>query len=168
MAILSVKDFESAKSYSSSGISQQLTIAILVLPLLWVTWDYIRVLRLRRLMPPGPFPLPIIGTVGRIPMAKPWITFERWAKEYASPLITIWTGTVPTIIVNDCWSASDLMDRRANIYSSRPHMVLVGDMFDESTTNQTSLVYGDQWRMHRKIMVLKVSHISNAAYSLII
>lgn len=104
-------------------------------------------------MPPGPFPLPIIGTVGRIPMSKPWITFERWAKEYNSSLITLWTGTVPTVIVNDCWSASELMDRRANIYSSRPHMVLVGDMFDESTTNQTSLVYGDQWRAHRRIMV---------------
>jgi hypothetical protein len=123
------------------------------IPLLLITVDYVRILRLRRKMPPGPFPLPIIGTVGRIPMSKPWITFEKWAQDYRSPLITLWTGTVPTLVVNDCWTADDLMNKRANIYSSRPHMVLVGDMFDESTTNQTSLVYGDQWRLHRKIMV---------------
>lgn len=138
------------------SFSQWLIVATLSVPLLWATWGYVRVLRLRRVMPPGPFPLPIIGNVGRIPSSKPWIIFEKWSKDYNNPLITIWTGTVPTVIANNCWTASELMDRRANIYSSRPHMVLVGDMFDESTTNQTSLVYGDQWRTHRKIMARQI------------
>ncbi|KIW84040.1 hypothetical protein Z517_03286 [Fonsecaea pedrosoi CBS 271.37] len=146
------------------SIYKWIALLFLGVPLLWITINYVRVLRLRRRMPPGPFPLPIIGTVGRIPMSKPWITFERWAKEYDSPLITIWTGTTPTVIANDCWSASELMDRRANIYSSRPHMVLVGDMFDESTTNQTSLVYGDQWRTHRRIMHAAVGAQAVRAY----
>jgi hypothetical protein len=145
--------FKFGPLHGFSSIWQWLSITVLSFPILWVVWGYLRVLRLRRLMPPGPYPLPIVGTVGRVPMSKPWIIFEQWSKEYNSPLITLWTGTVPTVISNDCWSASELMDRRSNIYSSRPHMVLVGDMFDESTTNQTSLVYGDQWRTHRKIMV---------------
>lgn len=118
----------------------------------WIAVDYTRVLRLRAKMPPGPFPYPVVGNVGRVPARKPWIAFERWSQEYKSPIVTIWTGNSPTVIVNDCWTASDLMEKRANIYSSRPHMVLVGDMLDETENNQTTMVYGDTWRLHRKIM----------------
>ncbi|KAK1501331.1 cytochrome P450 98A3 [Colletotrichum tamarilloi] len=103
-------------------------------------------------MPPGPFPYPIVGNIGRVPAAKPYLIFEKWSKEYDSPLITIWTGNRPTIVVNDCWAASDLLDKRAQIYSSRPHSYLA-DAFDETENNQTSLVYGDKWRLHRRITV---------------
>ncbi|KAI3533163.1 hypothetical protein CSPX01_12960 [Colletotrichum filicis] len=118
--------------------------------LLWVLVSYGRVLYLRSRMPPGPFPYPIVGNIGRVPAAKPYLIFEKWSKEYDSPLITIWTGNRPTIVVNDCWAASDLMDKRAQIYSSRPHSYLA-DAFDETENNQTSLVYGDKWRLHRRI-----------------
>ncbi|KXH63426.1 cytochrome P450 98A3 [Colletotrichum nymphaeae SA-01] len=113
--------------------------------------SYSRVLYLRSRMPPGPFPYPFLGNIGQVPTEKPYLTFEKWSKYYHSPLITVWTGTRPTIIANDCWSASDLMDKRANIYSSRPDSYLAGDMLDDTENNQTNLVYGDKWRLHRRI-----------------
>src|SRR5271156_1944226 len=79
--------------------------------------DYLRMLRLRSKMPPGPFPLPIIGNVLQLPKCKPWYRFEEWATKFNSPIITVWFGRNPTVVLNDAWTASDLMDKRANIYS---------------------------------------------------
>ncbi|KAI8236849.1 hypothetical protein K4K55_003689 [Colletotrichum sp. SAR 10_96] len=131
---------------------------IVILSILWIVASYSRVLYLRSRKPPGPFPYPIVGNIGQVPTEKPYVTFEKWSKDYNSPLITLWTGNRPTVIANDCWSASDLMDKRANIYSSRPASYLAGDMLDDTENNQTNLVYGDKWRLHRRITLeLKLS-----------
>jgi hypothetical protein len=86
-------------------------------------------------------------------LPKPWIAFENWSQYYNSPLITIWLGRDPKIIVNDAWAACELMERRADIYSSRPRMVINGELLGTSYNNQTNLPYGDRWRLHRRIMV---------------
>jgi hypothetical protein len=118
--------------------------------------DYARVLLLRRQLPPGPFPLPIVGNVLQLPKSKPWIMFEKWSQDYNDPLITVWVGRAPSIIVNDAWTASELMEKRANIYSSRPRHVVLGDMLNNTDTNQTLLTYGDRWRIHRKLTVYPI------------
>jgi len=115
--------------------------------------DYARMLRLRAKMPPGPFPLPIVGNVLQLPKCKPWYRFEEWATKFDSPIITVWFGRNPTVVLNDAWTASDLMDKRANIYSSRPTFVIPGVLMDGENSNQTMLPYGDRWRLHRKLTV---------------
>lgn len=115
--------------------------------------DYVRILRVRCKLPPGPFPLPIVGNVLQPPKSKPWIMFEKWSQQYGDPLITVWIGRVPSIFVNDAWAASDLMEKRANIYSSRPRHVVLGDLLGNSNCNQVLLEYGDRWRIHRKLTV---------------
>jgi len=115
--------------------------------------DYARILLLRRKLPPGPFPLPILGNVLQLPKRKPWIAFEKWNQYYGDPLITVWIGRAPSIFVNDAWAASDLMEKRANIYSSRPRHVVLGDLLGNTHANQVLLTYGDQWRVHRKLTV---------------
>ncbi len=131
-----------------------LVLGPLVVVVLWVLADYVRVLRLRRRMPPGPFPLPVFGNYFGLPKYKPWIEYEKWAEYYGDPMITIWQGHRPTIMCNDIWSISDLLDKKANIYSSRPHMIAMGDMINATDTNQVCLVYGDRWRLHRRLMVV--------------
>ena len=91
--------------------------------LLFVLFDYARVLNLRRKLPPGPFPRPLIGNRWMIPRIRPWIKYEDWSTQYNSPIITVWLGSTPTIILNDAWVASELLDKKASIYSSRPRMV---------------------------------------------
>lgn len=54
--------------------------------------DYAYMLHLRSKMPPGPFPLPVIGNTHLLPDAKPWIYFEKLSKDYDTPLITFWIG----------------------------------------------------------------------------
>lgn len=79
--------------------------------------------------------------------------WAEWAEYYNNPMTTIWVGREHRIIVQDAWVASDLLEKRADIFSSRPRFVVMGDLVDATTTNQTTLVYGDKWRIHRKLMV---------------
>ena len=145
-------------SHIVSQLSQlsftQATLAfILLVPVVFLVVDYARVLKMRRKLPPGPFPLPLFGNYLTLPKVRPWIDYEEWAKYYNSPLLTIWIGRSPNIICNDAWTASDLMEKRAAIYSSRPRMVVMGDMMNQTKSNQVCLVYGDEWRVHRRLTV---------------
>jgi len=117
----------------------------------YVLIDYCRVLRQRRHLPPGPFPWPLVGTHYHVKLPRPWIYMADLAKQYKSPMITIWHGHVANIICNDAWTISDLLDKRANIYSSRPHMVMLGDSRNATEYDQVCLPYGDRWRYHRKL-----------------
>ena len=123
--------------------------------------DYARMLNLRRKMPPGPFPWPIVGNTFMLPDVKPWFYFEELSKKYNAPLITFWIGRNPTVWLNDAWAASELLDKRAAIYSSRPHMVVFGDL-GSGDWNLVTMKYGERWyhtletqsncrRVHRKI-----------------
>jgi hypothetical protein len=56
-------------------------------------------------------------------------------------------------MLSDAWVASDLLEKRSDIFPSRPRLVATGDAINATNTNQTTLVYGDRWRIHRKLMV---------------
>lgn len=122
----------------------------IILPIvLYIIYEYTRVLILRQKLPPGPFPLPVVGNHLQISKSKPWIAWEQWGKHYNSPMVTLWMGRQPNIIINDAWVAADLMEK----HSSRPKIVVMGDMLKTSESNQISLPYGDRWRVHRRITV---------------
>ncbi|KAK3361443.1 cytochrome P450 [Lasiosphaeria ovina] len=125
-----------------------------------VAADYAHMLYLRSKMPPGPFPLPIIGNTFLLPENKPWIYFEKLSRKYNTPLITFWIGRNPTVWINDAWSAHEIFEKKAQVYASRPRMVVFGEL----GTGQANLVTmrirnneeRDRWRIHRKLMHLGV------------
>jgi hypothetical protein len=126
---------------------------IAILAFFALTVDYVHMLWRRRYLPPGPFPLPIFGNHFQTPSHKPWITWGEWARHYDSPMVTLWIARQPRIILSDAWVASDLLEKRSDIFSSRPRLIAMGDAINATNTNQTTLAYGDRWRKHRKIMV---------------
>ena len=67
-------------------------LSLLAVGLTILALDYGRMLYLRSRMPPGPFPLPIVGNTYSLPENKPWIYFEDLSKQYNAPLITFWIG----------------------------------------------------------------------------
>lgn len=124
-----------------------------ILALTAVLIDWSRMLWMRRKLPPGPFPFPIVGNHFQTPNVRPWITWEKWAQYYNTPMLTLWIGRHPRIILSDAWVASELLEKKSDIFSSRPRLVVMGDAINCTTTNQTTLEYGDRWRTHRKLMV---------------
>ncbi|KAJ4246879.1 hypothetical protein NW762_013431 [Fusarium torreyae] len=116
-----------------------------------VAMDYARVLRQRQSLPPGPFPWPIVGNHFQIKLPRPWLYMANLSKEYNDPMVTIWYGHKPSIVCNDIWTITDLCDKRANIYSSRPHMIMLGDSRNATKNDQAVLPYGDRWRYHRRL-----------------
>jgi cytochrome P450 len=67
------------------------------------------------------------------------------------PIYTLWMGRQPTIVISSAQVAVDLLEKRSNIYSSRPRMVVMGEMY---LGNDSTLVmpYGEKWRKHRKLL----------------
>ncbi|KAF7189144.1 Cytochrome P450 monooxygenase [Pseudocercospora fuligena] len=145
---------------TSSVIWKSATL-VSVLALFVLLIDYARILVLHRQMPPGVIPLPIIGNTHLLPENKPWIYFEELSKKLKSPVITFWIGRNPTVWINDAWSASELLEKKAAVYASRPRMVVfaeltgMGQSSDPDAkvpgSNLVTMYYGDRWRVHRKI-----------------
>lgn len=139
--------------WTTFSLATRLLTAALLLGFGFIIVDYVRMLIRRRTLPPGPIPWPLVGNHFQTPKDRPWIEWEQWAKHYDSSMLTLWIGREPRIIINDAWTACDLMEKRADIWSSRPHLIGMGDAINTTGKNQTVLPYGDRWRLHRRLMV---------------
>jgi len=55
------------------------------------------------------------------------------------------------MVISSAQVAVDLLEKRSNIYSSRPRFVVMGEMY---LGNDSTLVmpYGEKWRKHRKLL----------------
>lgn len=102
-----------------------------------------------RSLPPGPKPLPLVGNLHQVPPKDPWRQFKKWNDEYG-PLITLHMGPKTVICVGSHHVAQDLLNKRQNIYSSRPRMVYMGECVFKGL-NTGLLPYGAQWRTHNRI-----------------
>ncbi|KAF2099887.1 cytochrome P450 [Rhizodiscina lignyota] len=101
-------------------------------------------------LPPGPLPIPFIGNKFQIPQSKPWVQFEKWSKQYG-PIFTLWFGRKPTLVIADPQVAVDIMEKRSNKHSSRPRMVVMGEIYNG---NSSILMqpYGKAWSVRRKML----------------
>ncbi|ETI25665.1 hypothetical protein G647_02439 [Cladophialophora carrionii CBS 160.54] len=149
---------------STAPSASQIAICLVLVGIIAVAVDYARMLLLRQKMPPGPFPWPIVGNTFQLPDVKPWILFETLARQYNTPVITYWIGRSPTVWICEAQAASEMLDKRAAIYSSRPRMVVFGELsFGQS--NIVSMFYGDRWRLHRKLTHMGVGLQHVRSYS---
>jgi cytochrome P450 len=120
--------------------------ALIVIPAVILAHDILQWLRL----PPGPTPIPFIGNKLDIPESQPWVQFEKWSKQYG-PVFTLWIGRKPTLIISDPQIAVDLMEKRSNKYSSRPRMVVMGEVYNGNSSILTQ-PYGKAWSVRRKLL----------------
>jgi hypothetical protein len=67
--------------------------------------------------------LPLIGNLHLMPKAKGHLQFQKWAEEY-EPVYSLILGTRVIVVLSTDEAIKDLLDKRSNIYSSRPNMYL--------------------------------------------
>ncbi|KAI0795531.1 cytochrome P450 [Abortiporus biennis] len=104
----------------------------------------------RRRLPPGPQPIPFLGNKHQVPNRKPWFKFKEWNEKYG-PIISLHLGRTPVIVLGTAQAAWDLLDRRSDIYSSRPRFVVAGEILSENLRG-LMLPYGEDWRRFRKVL----------------
>lgn len=124
---------------SDSGLLLQTIAAAGFLVSLYNGISFLKTRASTKRLPPGPPGLPFIGNALQI-YKDAWITFTQWQKKYGSflsdtlkystynfisigDLIYIHVANQPIIIINSHEVAADLLDRRADIYSSRPNWI---------------------------------------------
>jgi len=114
---------------------------------------WVEELRRPRNLPPTPGnrrPFPFIGRAFDLPKERSWVKFREWSEKYG-PLLTVWDGNVPTILVGDPEIATELLAKRSQKYSSRPRSVVAGDLLTQNK-NILFTTYGDKWRGIRRAL----------------
>jgi hypothetical protein len=81
--------------------------------------------RTTKKLPPGPPRLPVIGNLHQAPEENPWRIYQEWTKQYG-PIFSLQYGLSTIIMLGDYEAAHELLDKRSNIYSSRPRVVMGG------------------------------------------
>ncbi|KAH7884748.1 cytochrome P450 [Phlebopus sp. FC_14] len=105
-------------------------------------------------LPPGPKGLPLVGNVFDLDIARPWLSYEGWGKQYGALVYSNLLGQ-DFVVLNTEKLAHELLDQRSTIYSDRPYLStnkLFGLDF-----NSGLLPYGNKWRLHRKMFHVALS-----------
>ena len=120
-----------------------LTFCILIYMLLV---DISTILRL----PKGPTPFPFFGNALQIPKETPlWRTLTSWSEKYG-PIFTLYLCRTPVLIISDPHIAHELLAARSAKYSSRPRMVMFGEVYSQMSSVVVQ-PYGQSWSMRRKL-----------------
>ncbi|TFY62175.1 hypothetical protein EVG20_g6798 [Dentipellis fragilis] len=100
-------------------------------------------------LPPGP-PSGILGDHHlQVPDLEPYKKFAEWAKQYG-PIISFWFGRTPVIVLHSYQAATDLLDKRGEVYSSRPRSI-IGQEILADNMRILGMAYGEKWRKMRKV-----------------
>ncbi|KAK4208371.1 Fumitremorgin C synthase [Rhypophila decipiens] len=97
----------------------------------------------RSSLPPGPKQI-------KTGISKPWLWFRELHQQYGD-VVYLQMGPTPTIILGSAQAAWDLLERRGNIYSSRPRFIMGGELL---SNNMRGLMagYTPFWRRWRKLL----------------
>ncbi|EKM79763.1 hypothetical protein AGABI1DRAFT_127447 [Agaricus bisporus var. burnettii JB137-S8] len=109
-------------------------------------------LRLRASMPPGP-ELAWFGLGDNqrdMPKHEAWKTFTKWYEQYG-PVVSVLVGSTNVIVLGTVKAATDLLEKRGSIYSSRHRQILAGEIYSGGMRG-IGMPYGRRWRNWRSLI----------------
>jgi hypothetical protein len=82
-------------------------------------------------LPPGPKGIPILGNVNDLPKPGGELECHHWLKhkDLYGPISSLTVLGQTFVIINNAQIALELLRDRSAIYSGRPHMTLVSEMY---------------------------------------
>ncbi|KAJ5532316.1 cytochrome P450 oxidoreductase [Penicillium frequentans] len=100
--------------------------------------------------PPGPPTVPLLGNLHLMPVSKPHLQLQQWAREYG-PIYSLILGTKTMVVLSSDTVVKEVLDKRSGNYSDRPDM-FIGQRIASGNLRLVVMRYGDNWRMiHRMI-----------------
>ncbi|KXN84134.1 Fumitremorgin C synthase [Leucoagaricus sp. SymC.cos] len=101
-------------------------------------------------MPPGPAPGLLGDNRWNVPFYQPWRRYTEWHKVFGD-VISFWLGSTPIIVLGSLKAATDILEKRGNIYSSRPRNIMGGELLSGGMRG-VGMPYGPRWRNWRALM----------------
>ncbi|KAG8795511.1 hypothetical protein FRC12_013310 [Ceratobasidium sp. 428] len=141
--------------------------SLLFVGLLILAHYALRRLRFRTTMPfpPGPPSRPVIGQLLSMPQQSEHLVFTEIGKQVGSDIISLSFFGTTVIVLNSAEAATEILDKRANIYSNRevppmlasPLLMNLQDFF--VFMNPT-----ERWRRYRRLIHSRLNKQSIAAF----
>ncbi|PIL24645.1 cytochrome P450 [Ganoderma sinense ZZ0214-1] len=101
-------------------------------------------------LPPGPKGLPFVGNVFEVPSTYQWLTFANWADKWGD-IITFRMLGQRFVVLSSVEHATEIMEKKSAIYSSRASLPVGGDMVGWSEVLILE-PYGERMRDMRKLI----------------
>ena len=118
-----------------------LLVVVYVVPTIWQ----------RRHLPPGPFPLPLVGNVLSIDLKRPYTAFADMAKKYGK-LFRILMGRQQVIVINSYEIAREALVTKAADFAGRPRHFF-GDIFGRNCTDIAFQSLSSRWKIQHKLAI---------------
>ncbi|KAF7985953.1 hypothetical protein HWV62_43900 [Athelia sp. TMB] len=136
---------------SSAELSAAIGILFSLLIAIYIVYASLSPRSRRARLPPGPSGWPIIGNIFDVPRSSAeWIDYRNMGEKYNSDIIYLNVLGTPIVVLNSFDAVTELLEKRAAIYSDRPHFVMVQDLMDWAGA-MSLLPYGSFWRSHRRL-----------------
>ncbi|XP_055824487.1 premnaspirodiene oxygenase-like [Solanum dulcamara] len=108
----------------------------------------------KKKLPPGPWRLPIIGSVHHLTSGVPHRVLRNLSQKYG-PIMYLQLGEVPTIVVSSPHMAKQILKTHDLAFASRS-VTMLGKIICYTCTDIAFSPYGDYWRQMRKLSVLEL------------
>lgn len=84
-----------------------------------------------KLPPSPPGGLPLLGNVLQMPKRNGWLLMHEWSKTLG-PIFHLNMAGQPVIVLNSNEAALELLERRSQIYSDRPRLIMTGEIMSRN------------------------------------
>ena len=114
-----------------------------------------------RHLPPGPFPLPVLGNLLSISQNTPYRDLASMAKKYGK-LFRVQMGRRKVIVINSYEIAREALVTKAKDFAGRPPHFF-GSIFGRDNTGLAFQTYSQRWKIQHKIAVAAMRLTENKA-----
>ncbi|XP_056393983.1 cytochrome P450 2F2-like isoform X2 [Hyla sarda] len=116
----------------------------------------------RKKLPPGPFPMPILGNAVHLISKGVLPGLKKMAEQYG-PIYTIHFGSRPTVIVVGCQAVKEVLIDLGDIFQGRGAIPVFERFYNKSGL---TLLNGDYWRQMRQFSLLTLKDFGMGKKSL--